>query len=239
MKMNFKMRALTLVASVALLGGTAFVASGQTGAYFSSTVQGDFTGTVGSIQITPSSPTDIGFTNLLPGVPQTISVSYENSGSSAEDVYLDFNDVAALSALNSLGHYGAVTITSSGDGASGSVFYSSNLNDNITSCGFFANTTSTQTFKGESGPGMNCWPVPDQLLIAGNVPSGAGGTFYFTFEYSSYLSGQSGAYTEPWNTYPAPGGQTFLGLGDSGTGLPFQLVATQVGITPGQTGYNF
>lgn len=232
------MRVLALLGSIALLGGTALVASGQTGAYFSQTVQGDLTGTIGSIHITPSTTTDIGFTDLLPGTPQSVSVSYENTGSSPEDVYLDFNDVAALSALNNLGHYGSVTITSSGWGAVGNVFASTNLNDNITSCGFFANTLSTQTFPGETGPGMNCWPLPDQLLVASNVASGATGSFTFTFEYASILSGQSGDLTDPWNTYPVSG-QTYPGAGDSGTGLPFQIVATQVGITPGQVGNKF
>ena len=47
MKFSMKMRALTLAASVALVGGTALVASGETGAYFSQTVPGSISGTVG------------------------------------------------------------------------------------------------------------------------------------------------------------------------------------------------
>ena len=47
MKMIFKSKVLALVASVALLGGTAFVASGSTGAYFSDTHSGSITGTIG------------------------------------------------------------------------------------------------------------------------------------------------------------------------------------------------
>jgi len=63
-------------------GGTALVASGETGAYFSQTVPGSISGTVGSIHITPSTSTDLSFSNLLPGAPQTVTVHFENTGSS-------------------------------------------------------------------------------------------------------------------------------------------------------------
>ena len=243
MKMNLKMRAVSLVATVALLGGTAVVASGQTGAYFSDSVSGAATGTVGSIHIDAASP-NIAFSGLLPGTPQSQTVSYTNSGSSPEDVYLTFNNTIALSALNSLGHYGSLTIKSQQAGGLGTVFYSSNLNDNSASCGTFSNATSTVTLSGETAPGMLCWPLPSQVKIASGVPAGTTGSFTFTFEYAGALSTQSGNFTDPWNTYPAVGGQTYTTNSDpslptSGAGLPYQIVATQVGITPGQTGYKF
>ncbi len=250
-RMNVRTRVLGLMASVALLGGVAFVASGQTGAYFSQTVQGGITGTVGSIHITPSTATNISFSNLLPGAPQSVSVSYENTGSSPEDVYINFNNLTALSALNNLGRYGAVHISSAGYGAVGDVFDSFNLNDNSSTCEQpFVNTPP-------SGPTSACWPVPNQLLLASNVASGATGSFTFTFEYASALSTQSGNFTDPWNTYPTAAsvactpspsayspsctnGQFVVNPADgSGAGLPFQIVATQVGITPGQVGSKF
>ena len=232
-KMNLRVRVLSLMASVALLGGVAFVASGQTGAYFSQTVQGGITGTVGSIHITPSTATNITFSNLLPGAAQSVSVSYENTGSSPEDVYMDFNNLTALSALNNLGRYGAVHISSAGYGAVGDVFDSFNLNDNTATCEQpFVNTPP-------SGSTSACWPVPNQLLIASNVASGATGSFTFSFEYASALSTQSGNFTDPWNTYPVAGQFTTIPADGSGNGLPFQIVATQVGITPGQVGSKF
>ncbi len=232
-RMSFRARLVSLTASVVLLGGVAVVASGQTGAYFSQTVQGGVTGTVGSIHITPSTATNISFSNLLPGSPQSVSVTYENTGSSPEDVYLNFNNLTALSALNNLGRYGAVHITSDGYGAVGDVFDSFNLNDNTSTCEQpFVNTPA-------SGPTSACWPVPNQLLVAHNVASGATGSFTFTFEYASALSGQSGDFTDPWNSYPVAGQFTTIGTDGSGNGLPFQIVATQVGITPGQVGSKF
>jgi hypothetical protein len=116
MKMIFKSKVLALVASVALLGGTAFVASGSTGAYFSDTHSGSITGSIGTILLTTDSPTTISFSNLLPGDPQTVQLNYHNSGSSPEDVYLTFPNLTALSALNNLGRYGHVEIDSAGAG---------------------------------------------------------------------------------------------------------------------------
>jgi hypothetical protein len=232
-KMNFRVRVMSLTASVALLGGVAFVASGQTGAYFSQTVQGGVTGTVGSIHITPSTTTNISFSNLLPGAAQSVSVNYENTGSSSEDVYLNFNNLTALSALNNLGRFGAVHISSTGFGAVGDVFDSFNLNDNTTTCEQpFVNTPS-------SGPTSACWPLPNQLLVAHDVASGATGSFTFTFEYASALSTQSGNFTDPWNSFPVAGQFTTNTSDGNGNGLPFQIVATQVGITPGQVGSKF
>jgi len=238
MKMTMKVRVLTLVATIALLGGTAFVASGSTGAYFSDSVNGAISGSTGTILITPNT-TAVSFSDLLPGVPQTVTVNYQNTGNSTEDVYLDFNDVSSLSALNNLGHYGEVTISSSGDGNQGTEFFSSNLDDLVgpgTECGTASNAQSTVTTAGESGPGMLCWPLTTNYLLTKSLTPGDSGSFSFTFEYAPALGG-SPTVSAPWNTYPVAG-QTYPGT-TSGTGLPFTLVATQPGITPGQVGYKF
>lgn len=234
MTTNFRTRGLALVASIALLGGTAVVASGSTGAYFSDTHSGTITGTIGSILLSTDSPTSISFTNLLPGTPQTVQVNYHNSGNSPEDVYLGFNNLTALSALNNLGRFGHVVITSDGQGSVGSVFSSYNLNDNLTSCGSFSHSIPT-------GPTTStCWPVTTPLMLAGNVQPGASEDFTFTFEYASAIGNNGGNGPGVWNTYPAAGGQFYTNSGDgTGNGLPFQLVATQVGITPGQMGTKF
>jgi hypothetical protein len=230
MKMNMKMRVLTLVATMGLLGGTALVASGSTGAYFSDSITGGgITGTVGSIHISGTSSTSIAFSDLLPGVPQSQTVSYENTGANAEDVYLTFPNLTALSALNDLGRYGSVTIT---DAANTVVFQSYNLNDNTTDCPLgFTNAVP-------SGPTSGCWPLPNPVMIASSLPPGQSDSFTFTFEYASLLSTQP-VLTAPWNSYPVAG-QFTVNAGDgSGAGLPFTIVATQVGITPGQVGSKF
>src|SRR5665213_1713003 len=124
MKMHLKMRVVTLAVSVALLGGTALVASGQTGAYFSDSHAGAITGSIGSIAITPDTNSLV-FYNLLPGTSQTVTEHYQNTGSSPQDVWLTFDNPTALSALNNLGRYGSVVISSGGQGAVGNNAFTS------------------------------------------------------------------------------------------------------------------
>jgi hypothetical protein len=133
-----------------------------------------------------------------------------------------------LSALNSLGNYGTVHLSSSGTGALGDVFDSQNLNDNGTTCPL-GSTTTNHPFP--------CEPLPSQILIASNVTPGAGGSFSFQFNYASALSTQAlVGTTADWNSFPQ-NGQTTTNLADgSGSGLPYQIVATQHGITPGAAG---
>lgn len=223
-------RIAALGTSLVMTGGLVAAATGATGAYFSDTVNGSVTGTIGSIQITPTNGAAsmaLAFTNLLPGTPQTVSVAYTNTGTSAEDVYVVFPDDIALSALNNLGRYGTVHLTSSGAGAVGDVFDSNNLNDNVTSCGPFSQA--------------GCWPVPNQVLVASNLAPGSAGTFVFSFMYASALSNQGpNPGTGVWNTFPVSG-QTYTANSDpsqatSGSGLPYEIVATQPGITPGAAG---
>lgn len=247
MRMNLKMRAFSLVASVGLLGGTAFVASGQTGAYFSDTHSGTITGTIGTIKVTGgggggTDNLDIAFSNLLPGAAQTVTSTYTNSGSSTEDVWVVFNNATALSALNNLGSYGEVHVWSTGSDSVGAVFDSANLDDRLATCGSFT-----------SG---GCWPLMGAYRIAANLPAGSAGTFHFSFNYASKLSGQP-ASPVAWNSYPLPGwkgdganyntctttqsgtygdcsnNQTTVVAGQTGAGLPYQIVATQPGIAPG------
>lgn len=256
MRMKMKMRAFSLVASVGLLGGTAFVASGQTGAYFSDTHSGTIAGTIGTIQVTPgggggADNMDIAFSNLLPGTPQVVSATYSNSGSSTEDVWVVFNNATALSALNNSGRYATVHLSSTGSGSVGDVFDSANLNDRQTTCGGFSNA--------------GCWPLTGAYKIAENLAPGSAGTFHFSYMIASKESTQP-ASAAPWNSYPLVGlnadtvpsgadyatcikdttgmspapdctnNQTTVVAGQTGAGLPYEIVATQPGITPGAVG---
>jgi hypothetical protein len=233
---SMKVRCAAVVGTVALLGGTAFVASGSTGAYFSDTHTGAISGTIGSIRITPSGGTasadhslmDLAFTNMLPGDPQTVTVDYQNTGNNPEDVYIVFPNATALSSLNNLGTFGTVHLSSAGNGAVGDVFDSANLNDNGTSCPVGSFTTTHPT---------PCEPLPSQLLIASNVNPGDTGTFSFAFNYASALSTQPAVGTTAnWNTYPVAGQVTTNSADGTGNGLPYEIVATQHGITPGAKG---
>jgi hypothetical protein len=219
MTKSVKVKCAAIVGTAALLGGTAFVASGSTGAYFSDTHTGAITGTIGSIRITPSGGTasadgslmDLAFNNLLPGDPQTVTVNYQNTGNNPEDVYIVFPNATALSASNSLGNYGT-----------------GHLSSNATSCPP-GSTTVAHPFP--------CEPLPGQLLIASNVGPGAGGVFSFQFNYASALGTQAPVgTTADWNTYPQAGLVTTNAGDGSANGLPYEIVATQVGITPGAAG---
>jgi hypothetical protein len=233
---SIKVKCAAIAGTVALLGVTAFVASGSTGAYFSDTHTGAISGTIGSIRITPSGGTasadgslmDLSFNNLLPGDPDTVTVNYQNTGNNPEDVYVVFPNATALSALNSLGSYGTVHLSSAGTGSVGDVFDSANLNDNGTSCPVGSTDPSHPT---------PCEPLPGQLLIASNVGPGAGGSFSFSFNYASALSTQPAiGTTADWNTYPQAGQTTVKSSDGTGNGLPYEIVATQQGVTPGAAG---
>jgi hypothetical protein len=215
---SLKVKGAAIAVSVALLGGTAWLAAGATGAYFSDTHGGTISGTVGSVRVTPyggsgANGTDLAFSNLLPGVPQTVTENYQNTGADAEDVYIVFNNATALSSLNNLGTYGEAHLSANGT----PLFDSANLNDRVSTCGPLS----------PSG----CWPLAGQYLIASNLPSGATGTVSFTFNYASKLTSQGPGV---WNSYPVAGQNTVKAADGSGSGLPYQIVATQVGVTPGQ-----
>jgi hypothetical protein len=236
MTTRMKVKGVAMVGTVALLGGAAFVASGSTGAYFSDTHTGSIGGTVGSIRVTPSGGTasadgslmDLAFSNLLPGTPQTLTVNYQNTGANPEDVYIVFPNATALSALNSLGNFGTLHLSSAGTGAVGDIFDSQNLNDNGTSCPL-GSTSTAHPFP--------CEPLPNELLIASNVTPTAGGQFSFNFMYASALSTQAlPGTTANWNSFPQGGQTTVIGTDGSGSGLPYEIVATQHGITPGAVG---
>jgi len=179
-----------------------------------------------AISVTPSGGAgihamDLSFRNLLPGVSQRVTLNYFNSGTSREDLWIVFPNVTALSALNALGQYGAVILTSSGQGSSGSVFTSMNLDDNSTHCGNF--TTH------------GCWPLQNQYRIASGVSPKSLGSFTFSFEFASAYNKQAPVGTTAyWNPYPTRGQTTIQPSDGSGAGLPYDLVAVEPGVTPGQ-----
>jgi hypothetical protein len=224
---SVKSRGLALLATVALLGGTAWVATATTGAYFSDTHTGAISGTIGSIRVTPSGGTggqsmDLQFSNMLPGVAQTVTVNYTNTGANTQDVWIVFNNATALSALNNLGHYGEASLSANGT----ALFHSTNLNDRVETCGPFS----------PSG----CWPLKSQYKVASNLAPGASGTASFTFNYDGVKT-----VTPPtaFNVFPAStqgytvthnkDDQYVVNTADGhGSGLPYSIVATQHGVTP-------
>jgi hypothetical protein len=220
MRRSMKVRLLALGGSVAAIGGLAVTASGATGAYFSQSVPGTISGTLGSISVATSggngdNAQDFSWSNILPGVPNQAVVNYQNTSINNEDVYLVFQNKTALSALNNLGTYGEVHISTAGTGTTNAeVFGSKNLNDNSVSCGGFT----------PSG----CWPVPNVVPVATNIGAGATGAVTFAFNYAGKLG--NGSQGGQFNLYPVPGQQNpGTSAAFTNAGLPYEIVAVQTG----------
>ncbi len=179
----------------------------------------------GNVRITTSGgggPNHLNFTfaNLLPGEPQTAAVSYQNTGKSAEDVWVVFDNAEALHALNNLGTFGEVTIKN----ASGTVFHSTNLNDNQPpasgKCGKVLYSTNEFSASG-------CWPLKAKYKLGSHIAPTGGGWMQFSFGYASKLKDPK-AEEQPFNTYPPEVKPALI----KGNGLPYKIVATQVGQEP-------
>lgn len=232
MRKSIRIKALGLALSLVCLAAAAAFASGATGAYFSDTKDGTIAGTGGTVRVVTSG-LNLSWPSMLPGEVYSAAADYVNDGTSAQDIWVVFPNETALSALNSLGTYGAAQII---DTRSGQIFYSNNLNDHPV----------------DQGP--ICKMLPKMIKLASAVPVGMGGTMTFKFQYASMLSGGNGL-GFPFNKFPViktsnagTGGypsndgalagfdQYRVTPGQVGTGLPYQIVATQVGIVPGDAG---
>ena len=163
-----KVKIIGLLAALATVAVLAIVASGATGAYFSDTHNGKLSGTIGDITIKTSGGAaygndSLGFNwdEMLPGVVYSATIQIQNSSSSnSEDWYMTFPNLTALSALNTLGTYGAVEIL-----MDGSVVYENhNLNDI---------------------PNNGTTGLPAQLALATNVGPTLSHTVIFKFEYQA------------------------------------------------------
>jgi hypothetical protein len=203
-----KFKILGLALALVVVAGLVAVASGATGAYFSDTKSGEITGTIGSVKVDTSDLT-LRFSNLMPGEPQTVTLNYANAGTGNQDIWMVFPQPDALHAINDLGTYGEVKIQDSNTGV---VFFSNNLNDR---------------------PNNGTTPIPRTVQLVSNIPAGGSGTMSFTFMYAGKLTIGGGGV---WNIYPLPALSYYtptpgITLG-SLNGLPYQIVATQVGQTP-------
>ncbi len=229
----------------ALAGSAALVAaaSGATGAYFNDTHSGTVTGNIGSIKVLTSGGNgtdhlDFNFANMLPGVYQTATVGYTNTGVNNEDVYLVFNNAQALHAVNNLGSYGEAKIVSNGT----EVFSSANLADGEQANLSPIDPTSSHCSNGTGAlvplSPTGCWPIPNVIKLASNLAPGYGGNMQFSFALGAKLKSE-GAELAQFFCYPLiqnpsdsnPTDQV-CNTSNPSYGLPYQIVATQPGIAP-------
>jgi hypothetical protein len=228
MRKSFRIKALALAISLVCLAGAAAFAVTATGAYFSDTKSGNIDGAGVPITIAAGVNADFGgglaisWPSMVPGEVYTATAHYTNTGGAPQDVWIVFPNETALSALNSLGGYGAAQIV---DSNSGLRFYSNNLNDHADDQ--------------EQGPGPNgqgtVRMLPRAVKLASAVPVGGTGYMTFKFQYASKMGNGTTGANWLFNSYPVAG-QTYGAGGASGNGLPYQIVATQVGIEPGAAG---
>jgi hypothetical protein len=276
-----KVKIIGLLVAVVLVAAMVAVAARATSAYFSESKSGTITGTIGDIRITTSGGAvgqgdgiNFFWDEMLPGVVYNAPVTVQNTSSSnSEDLWIHFNNLTALSALNQLGKYGAVTIDVGGT----PVFQSASLNDNTargntignngalpewvqlaTNVGPTASRVVTFKFayaskmkQPEPGSVFNKYPV---LAIPGNeclngdaywngtafltMPMAAEGALPTTL-YPTNAGPGTGTGLPAWNgTYSYYAQVTVRTVDGSGNGLPFQIVATQPGISPTDGGTN-
>jgi len=226
------------VAALALVAASTSV----TGAYFSEAKAGGITGNIGAVHLN-AAPTTFVWKDMMPGEQKTATVNFRNTGTGPQDFYLVFPNVPALHALNNLGSYGEVHVTGGQTGNVGlAVFDSKNLqdgrhtvrdkktglviSDRTNTCGTFSPT--------------GCWPLPVNLKIASNVAIQGTGALSFSFTYDGRIGNGTSGGVGAFNSFPLGGDDVFVSpYGDADTaatagssGLPFKVVAVQVGQTP-------
>ncbi|SFH26856.1 hypothetical protein SAMN05216274_102199 [Cryobacterium levicorallinum] len=210
-------KAIIGAGGVAVALTMALAALGPTGAYFSDTEQGSIDGTKGSIKIAGVDSLDLHFTNMLPGEMQTVSERYVNNGLSPQDVWVVFNNAEALHALNDEGTFMEFHLSANGT----ALFDSANLNDN-----------------GDGVPGCagfdpaGCWPLERAYKLQENLAPGSIGKVSFSAMIAAKAVGQSEVGGGDWLPYPVKQ-QNGAPVTPTDAGLPYQIVATQVGQEPG------
>ncbi|WP_137119643.1 hypothetical protein [Segeticoccus rhizosphaerae] len=213
MNTSVKARLAAATATLAVAGGLAVAASGTTGAYFSDTANGAISGTIGTVKVETGGGTgadllNVNFTNLMPGEAQTVKATYKNTGTGNQDIWVVFPNDIALYALNDLGSYGHLKISST---SAGQVFASDNLLHGVT----------CYTAAPDGRP--DACPLGTQYKLASNLAPGGSGRMDFTFAYDGRLNNDSQGTN--FNRYPVDA--------PTNSGLPYQIVATQPGQAPG------
>lgn len=198
----------------AMAGALAIAASGTTGAYFSETQVGGITGTPGAVHLNTSATT-FAWTNMMPGEQNSAKVDFTNTGTGAQDFYLVFQNATALSALNDLGTYGEAHVSVNGV----EKFASANLTDHWADLSV-----------GQAGVPLT-HALPAKILLASNVTKDSVNSFEFDFKYDGRIGNGTSGGVGVFNSYPVSG-QTTKVPGETGAGLPFSVVAVQVGQQP-------
>lgn len=204
----------TLAAAGALIAGVI----GSSSAYFTDTHGGGaINATEGNVALkvdgsTGNAPT-INWSDIMPGVTKTTTVSVQNTGTNNEDVYLVFdNKNGGWSAVNAMGAYGAFTI----DGT---------IYDNLNNKFPWGTDSSGQVIS--SNPASGCYNVPRPAQIK-FLP-------HYIEVASALTTTASKSFDISFTLNPCTTGPNVAGAGafDSGySTLNFSVVAFQAGVSP-------
>ena len=192
----------TLVATVALIST---VVAGS-GAYFTDSHPGQFTGTFGQVKVNVSgsgSGTDglqINFANLMPGEFQSANIAVQNVGTGPEDIYLVFdNGNNEWSAMNTLGTYGEFIVN-------GNDYF--NLNNHYPQ-------GTVGPYTNACGDTVNSIAYLPHVNGLGTLTVGQTATFVVKFRYSACISNDA-----------------YQGQSAFANPLKFAIVAEQPGVLP-------
>jgi hypothetical protein len=217
LKTKFR-RFAALLAVVALLTSALGLAIGGTGAYFTATQPGSVSGNIGSVNVGVSGAA-INFANLLPGVVQTQTVNFQNTGTGNEDIWIVFdNSNLAWSAVNDLGQYGKFVVAG-------------NTYDNLNNA--YAQGTPGSGFMGSpSGTGpcgtvaRNAIAYLPHMINLGTYAPAQAGAFNVSFNFIACLSGNGPA--DLWSSVANDFSPALTG----NLPLNFKIAAFQAGVSP-------
>jgi hypothetical protein len=217
------------IAALGASGALVAAATGATGAYFTDSHDGSISASSGHLSLGISGDMSMNFANLMPGTPESKSITYTThvSSTGTEDIWLVLPPGAAYDGLTGpkdstlfpgggLGRYGYFAVS---DSNGGTAFRSHNLAAPPTPadggvCDVNANTGRGGSDQVETQTDM--FPpycaIPHDILLASNLSNGATGTITITFGLS--------------------GKQTDQGQTEFGGSVPFSIVATQHNVRP-------
>jgi hypothetical protein len=230
--MNKRLLAIPLAAAAA---ATIAVVATNTGADFSSTSNpGTISGTNGRVTVIGNhgGSLDISFgSGMVPGIVNTVSVTFTNSGNVPEDIYVEFPNAQALHAFDQEGRFAQANIQADGN----TTWSSQNINDGLQAGANPAGPYNCATATNLGDPQICPLSVFEPLLT--NV--GAGQTHTFTFNYleNSTVQGLpknvgNGAQGAVFNAYPV-GTSGNANAGTTSSGLPYEFYAIPTGTGQG------
>lgn len=219
----FKTKAARITGFVGTLGLSATLlgaAASTTGAYFTDSEPGTVAASAGSLTLDRRSDYNLSFDRLIPGEYKSREVVYRTGGDAATDIWLKFpaglNYLAftgdkgnAQHPAGGLGRYGHFAVADNGGGTLFSSYNLTNESAGVSGCADANGHGSGRQATSPTDTPPYCG-VPQYIKLESNVAPGSELKSTLTF-----------GVTGRWKTQGVPVAN-----------LPFEVVATQVGVRP-------